>query len=85
MFLHYSEDCACFLLQNSVTILCLSVFQQLNCDSAAPSLIIGFVFCVSGCDTLIGSLFDVLLAYLESPNTGPTVSIELRRDPSLLA
>uniref|UniRef100_A0A8D0ESV0 BRCA1 associated ATM activator 1 n=1 Tax=Strix occidentalis caurina TaxID=311401 RepID=A0A8D0ESV0_STROC len=32
-----------------------------------------------------GSLFDVLLAYLESPNTSPTVSIELRRDPSLLA
>ncbi|XP_009083357.1 PREDICTED: BRCA1-associated ATM activator 1, partial [Acanthisitta chloris] len=26
-----------------------------------------------GCDTLIGSLFDVLLAYLESPNTSPTV------------
>ncbi|NXY84232.1 BRAT1 protein, partial [Alcedo cyanopectus] len=26
-----------------------------------------------GCDTLIGSLFDVLLAYLESPNTNPTV------------
>ncbi|NXV15503.1 BRAT1 protein, partial [Cepphus grylle] len=26
-----------------------------------------------GCDTLIGSLFDVLLAYLESPNTTPTV------------
>ncbi|KAM6407581.1 integrator complex assembly factor BRAT1 [Rhynochetos jubatus] len=25
------------------------------------------------CDTLIGSLFDVLLAYLESPNTNPTV------------
>uniref|UniRef100_A0A8D0ESZ1 BRCA1 associated ATM activator 1 n=1 Tax=Strix occidentalis caurina TaxID=311401 RepID=A0A8D0ESZ1_STROC len=31
-----------------------------------------------------GDLFDVLLAYLESPNTSPTVSIELRRDPSLL-
>ncbi|NXN94605.1 BRAT1 protein, partial [Rhinopomastus cyanomelas] len=26
-----------------------------------------------GCDTLVGSLFDVLLAYLESPNTNPTV------------
>ncbi|XP_057272892.1 BRCA1-associated ATM activator 1 isoform X1 [Pezoporus wallicus] len=26
-----------------------------------------------GCDTLIGSVFDVLLAYLESPNTSPTV------------
>ncbi|KFU96946.1 BRCA1-associated ATM activator 1, partial [Pterocles gutturalis] len=26
-----------------------------------------------GCDALIGSLFDVLLAYLESPNTSPTV------------
>ncbi|NXR02531.1 BRAT1 protein, partial [Sagittarius serpentarius] len=26
-----------------------------------------------GCDTLIESLFDVLLAYLESPNTSPTV------------
>ncbi|NXP18585.1 BRAT1 protein, partial [Scytalopus superciliaris] len=26
-----------------------------------------------GCDTLVGTLFDVLLAYLESPNTGPTV------------
>ncbi|NWX11985.1 BRAT1 protein, partial [Aegotheles bennettii] len=26
-----------------------------------------------GCDTLIGSVFDVLLAYLESPNTNPTV------------
>ncbi|NWT42612.1 BRAT1 protein, partial [Chroicocephalus maculipennis] len=26
-----------------------------------------------GCDALIGSLFDVLLAYLESPNTTPTV------------
>ncbi|NXE89288.1 BRAT1 protein, partial [Menura novaehollandiae] len=26
-----------------------------------------------GCDTLIGSLFDVLLAYLQSPNTSPTV------------
>ncbi|KAM6077995.1 integrator complex assembly factor BRAT1 isoform 3-T3 [Theristicus caerulescens] len=26
-----------------------------------------------GCDTLMGSLFDVLLAYLESPNTSPTV------------
>ncbi|XP_027745305.1 BRCA1-associated ATM activator 1 [Empidonax traillii] len=26
-----------------------------------------------GCDTLVGSLFDVLLAYLESPNTSPTV------------
>ncbi|NWU99920.1 BRAT1 protein, partial [Upupa epops] len=26
-----------------------------------------------GCDTLIGSLFDVLLAYLESPNTNPAV------------
>ncbi|NXF75606.1 BRAT1 protein, partial [Sclerurus mexicanus] len=26
-----------------------------------------------GCDTLLGSLFDVLLAYLESPNTSPTV------------
>ncbi|NXG70234.1 BRAT1 protein, partial [Baryphthengus martii] len=26
-----------------------------------------------GCDTLIGNLFDVLLAYLESPNTNPTV------------
>ncbi|NXI64068.1 BRAT1 protein, partial [Anseranas semipalmata] len=26
-----------------------------------------------GCDTVIGSLFDVLLAYLESPNTSPTV------------
>ncbi|XP_068886528.1 BRCA1-associated ATM activator 1 [Aphelocoma coerulescens] len=25
------------------------------------------------CDTLIGSLFDVLLAYLHSPNTSPTV------------
>ncbi|NXN81004.1 BRAT1 protein, partial [Bombycilla garrulus] len=25
------------------------------------------------CDTLIGSLFDVLLAYLRSPNTSPTV------------
>ncbi|XP_074775598.1 integrator complex assembly factor BRAT1 isoform X1 [Athene noctua] len=25
------------------------------------------------CDTLLGSLFDVLLAYLESPNTNPTV------------
>ncbi|NXB46690.1 BRAT1 protein, partial [Leucopsar rothschildi] len=25
------------------------------------------------CDTLIGSLFDVLLAYLQSPNTSPTV------------
>ncbi|NXX47532.1 BRAT1 protein, partial [Tricholaema leucomelas] len=25
------------------------------------------------CDTLMGSLFDVLLAYLESPNTSPTV------------
>ncbi|KFR12272.1 BRCA1-associated ATM activator 1, partial [Opisthocomus hoazin] len=26
-----------------------------------------------GCDTLIGSTFDVLQAYLESPNTSPTV------------
>ncbi|NWW77830.1 BRAT1 protein, partial [Climacteris rufus] len=26
-----------------------------------------------GCDTLIGNLFDVLLAYLQSPNTSPTV------------
>ncbi|XP_051488353.1 BRCA1-associated ATM activator 1 isoform X2 [Apus apus] len=26
-----------------------------------------------GCDTLIGSVFDVLLAYLESPNSSPTV------------
>ncbi|NXK54786.1 BRAT1 protein, partial [Chauna torquata] len=26
-----------------------------------------------GCDTVIGSLFDILLAYLESPNTNPTV------------
>ncbi|NXM72498.1 BRAT1 protein, partial [Serilophus lunatus] len=26
-----------------------------------------------GCDTLIRSLFDILLAYLESPNTSPTV------------
>ncbi|XP_068765287.1 BRCA1-associated ATM activator 1 isoform X3 [Struthio camelus] len=26
-----------------------------------------------GCDTLVESLFDVLLAYLESPNTNPTV------------
>ncbi|NXN34918.1 BRAT1 protein, partial [Rhinoptilus africanus] len=26
-----------------------------------------------GCDALIGSLFDILLAYLESPNTTPTV------------
>ncbi|XP_010201786.2 BRCA1-associated ATM activator 1 isoform X1 [Colius striatus] len=26
-----------------------------------------------GCDTLIENLFDVLLAYLESPNTSPTV------------
>ncbi|NWR86724.1 BRAT1 protein, partial [Furnarius figulus] len=26
-----------------------------------------------GCDTLLGSVFDVLLAYLESPNTSPTV------------
>ncbi|NWV74435.1 BRAT1 protein, partial [Dasyornis broadbenti] len=26
-----------------------------------------------GCDTLVGSLFDVLLAYLQSPNTSPTV------------
>ncbi|KFZ53309.1 BRCA1-associated ATM activator 1, partial [Antrostomus carolinensis] len=26
-----------------------------------------------GCDTLIGNLFDILLAYLESPNTSPTV------------
>ncbi|KAJ7403640.1 hypothetical protein WISP_150260 [Willisornis vidua] len=26
-----------------------------------------------GCDTLTGSLFDVLMAYLESPNTSPTV------------
>ncbi|NXG15311.1 BRAT1 protein, partial [Grallaria varia] len=26
-----------------------------------------------GCDALIGGLFDVLLAYLESPNTSPTV------------
>ncbi|XP_035195503.1 BRCA1-associated ATM activator 1 isoform X1 [Oxyura jamaicensis] len=26
-----------------------------------------------GCDTVIGSLFDILLVYLESPNTGPTV------------
>ncbi|NXC51429.1 BRAT1 protein, partial [Penelope pileata] len=25
------------------------------------------------CDTVIGSLFDILLAYLESPNTSPTV------------
>ncbi|KFO86490.1 BRCA1-associated ATM activator 1, partial [Buceros rhinoceros silvestris] len=27
----------------------------------------------NGCDTLIGGLFDVLLAYMESPNTDPTV------------
>ncbi|XP_008945492.1 PREDICTED: BRCA1-associated ATM activator 1, partial [Merops nubicus] len=27
----------------------------------------------NGCDTLIGSLFDVLLAYLRNPNTSPTV------------
>ncbi|NXT02866.1 BRAT1 protein, partial [Jacana jacana] len=27
----------------------------------------------TGCDILTGSLFDVLLAYLESPNTSPTV------------
>ncbi|NXW47209.1 BRAT1 protein, partial [Nyctiprogne leucopyga] len=26
-----------------------------------------------GCDTLVGNLFDILLAYLESPNTSPTV------------
>nr|XP_027324787.2 BRCA1-associated ATM activator 1 isoform X2 [Anas platyrhynchos] len=26
-----------------------------------------------GCDTVIGSLFDILLVYLESPNTSPTV------------
>lgn len=33
----------------------------------------------------MGSLFDVLLAYLESPNTTPTVSIELKKAPHLLA
>lgn len=31
------------------------------------------------------SLFDILLAYLESPNTPPTVSIELKKAPNLLA
>lgn len=75
----------CFLIQNSFTILCLSVFQQGFCCSISQYWSFGFVFSVSDCDTLIGSLFDVLLAYLHSPNTSPTVSIELGRDPRLLA
>lgn len=40
---------------------------------------------VSGNDTTMRSLFDVLLIYLESPNTPPTVSIELKKAPNLLA
>lgn len=63
----------------------MSLFQQGFGCSISHCWSSGFVFFVSDCDTLIGSLFDVLLAYLQSPNTSPTVSIELGRDPSLLA
>lgn len=77
----------CFLFQNNftVTISCLSVFQQGFGCSISQCWSFGFVLSLSDCDTLIGSLYDVLLAYLQSPNTSPTVSTELGKDPNLLA
>lgn len=72
-----------FLIRNNFTVLCLCVFQQGFGCSISQYWSFGFVFSVSECDTLIGNLFDVLLAYLQSPNTSPTVSIKQGRDPGL--